>query len=185
MTLFYINQAQLFPPVPLAGEEVNEGEQHITLDDYTFDDDYNFDYLDLPEQPPTLTQEEWEEICMHCQTKDPHDGNDMFICDNCNRGVHQLCEDPPVQDYEKLLDPWYCRSCTNQMKTAALLSDTKEENDSADTNLAGPSTTALPLPFKEKESTESSSLPPHQQHLLPTKRKREDELEQQDGKQVD
>lgn len=78
-----------------------ESQNHIiTLEDYTFDEEYE-------EQ----TVEE-DEICMRCGIKDIIDDvNDIFFCENCNRGVHQLCENPPIQAFEKEVDPWYCRSC--------------------------------------------------------------------------
>lgn len=85
-------------------------EHVITLDDYTFDDEYEYespDQVQPAEEPP-----EEEESCMHCGIKEiVNDVNDMFFCEYCNRGVHQLCEEPPIAAAEKDLDPWYCRGC--------------------------------------------------------------------------
>lgn len=83
----------------------------ITLEDYTFDDDdeYRQDQLIPSEQD---TPQEEDEACKHCGIKDIiEDCNDMFFCELCNQGVHQLCEVPPIEMFEKELDPWYCRTC--------------------------------------------------------------------------
>lgn len=96
--MFYINEVKLAPePV----------EEHITLEDYTFDEDYQY----IDEQPTYLSVDQ-DQVCMHCGTTDSDDMNDMFVCDYCNKGVHQLCENPPIQEFEKQVDPWYCRSCS-------------------------------------------------------------------------
>lgn len=85
-------------------------EERITLDDYTFDDDYEY----VQEKPAEEAQE--DESCMHCGLDDTIDDvNDIFFCENCNRGVHQLCETPPIQAFEKNVDPWYCRNCSLTM----------------------------------------------------------------------
>ncbi|CEP11631.1 hypothetical protein [Parasitella parasitica] len=79
----------------------------ITLEDYTFDDEYAQDQFLLPHD----TKEE-AELCKHCGIKDiVEDINDMFFCELCNQGVHQLCEEPPMEAFEKDVDPWYCRAC--------------------------------------------------------------------------
>jgi hypothetical protein len=195
--LFYINQA-LIAPTTVVEEEVKETEQHITLDDYTFDDEY--DYLlneQQDQQQSTLTQEELEETCLHCYNKDAHDpGNDMFLCDNCNRGVHQLCENPPIEDFEKEADPWYCRSCSEKLNiplpvppkessfdaTAWLTSQfggaplsTPYNGNVEPTSQFG----GVPLPTPYNENVEPTS----QQNVLPSKRKRDDEeLEQPQDK---
>lgn len=94
MYLFYGNLDML--------QRREQQEHTITLEDYTFEEDD-----DLP------PEEEDNEFCMHCGIKEIiNDLNDMFFCENCNRGVHQLCEDPPIQNYEKEVDPWFCRSCS-------------------------------------------------------------------------
>ncbi|KAI8643171.1 hypothetical protein BD408DRAFT_342904 [Parasitella parasitica] len=83
------------------------GNNVITLEDYTFDDEYDQDQLLLPQGA-----REEEEACKHCGIKDiVEDINDIFFCESCNQGVHQLCEEPPVEAFEKDVDPWYCRSC--------------------------------------------------------------------------
>ncbi|KAI8061466.1 uncharacterized protein B0P05DRAFT_477604 [Gilbertella persicaria] len=77
----------------------------ITLEDYTFDEE--------DEDSRIQEEEEEEDVpCMHCGIKEiVNDINDMFFCELCNQGVHQLCEEPPIQAFEKNVDPWYCRTC--------------------------------------------------------------------------
>lgn len=95
--LFYINQDTLIV------QQEEEKQQHITLEDYTFDE----------EEEGEEEEEEEEESCMHCGIKEIiNDVNDMFFCELCNRGVHQLCEDPPILSFEKQVEPWYCRACS-------------------------------------------------------------------------
>jgi hypothetical protein len=89
--LFYFNQT-LF----------QRNEQVITLEDYTFD-----------EQDYEQTEEE-SSICKICHIGDiVDDVNDLFICEHCNLGVHQLCEQPPIEEFEKEIDPWFCRQCSH------------------------------------------------------------------------
>lgn len=77
-------------------------DQQITWEDFSFDEDYA--YAD--------SAQEENAICIHCGIEDiVNDVNDIFICESCENGVHQLCEDPPIQNYEKDIDPWYCRAC--------------------------------------------------------------------------
>jgi hypothetical protein len=88
---------------------LSKDQQVITLEDYTFDDEYEYEPLDQEyiQDPP-----EEDETCMHCGIKEiVNDVNDMFFCEYCNRGVHQLCEEPPIHASEKDIDPWYCRTC--------------------------------------------------------------------------
>jgi hypothetical protein len=89
---------------------LSKDEHVITLEDYTFDDEYEYESVDQAqpnEEPP-----EEDEACMHCGIKEiVNDVNDMFFCEYCNRGVHQFCEEPPILAAEKELDPWYCRTC--------------------------------------------------------------------------
>ncbi|OBZ88160.1 hypothetical protein A0J61_03793 [Choanephora cucurbitarum] len=97
--VFYVNLALLQA----------EQSQGITLEDYT------------------LEEEEEESIpCMHCGIKEIADDiNDIFFCESCHQGVHQLCEDPPIQSFELKIDPWYCRTCCrNKNLPIPILEDT-------------------------------------------------------------
>lgn len=100
--LFYVNQELI--------TATSEKEEHITLDDYTFDEDYEYTEGKLAEEE----KEEEDEMCTHCGLGDAV-GNDIFFCESCNRGVHQLCEVPQIQLFEKDVDPWYCRTCCDRM----------------------------------------------------------------------
>ncbi|KAI8380262.1 hypothetical protein BD560DRAFT_387618 [Blakeslea trispora] len=84
--VFYVNLDVLQPK-----------EDHvITLEDYTLDDPNSEEHIP----------------CMHCGIAEIADDiNDMFFCESCHQGVHQLCEDPPIQSFEVKIDPWYCRTC--------------------------------------------------------------------------
>ncbi|RCH94699.1 hypothetical protein CU097_012236 [Rhizopus azygosporus] len=106
--LFYGNQDVLTMPLQDETEHDNQqtapenNDQQITWEDFSFDEDYA--YAD--------SAQEENAICIHCGIEDiVNDVNDIFICESCENGVHQLCEDPPIQNYEKDIDPWYCRAC--------------------------------------------------------------------------
>ncbi|KAI7885339.1 hypothetical protein K492DRAFT_234136 [Lichtheimia hyalospora FSU 10163] len=74
----------------------------ITMEDYLLDEDV--EYGDDMEVDDT--------VCKVCQIPDIIDNiNNMFYCDNCNLGIHQLCAEPPIANYEVDIDPWYCREC--------------------------------------------------------------------------
>ncbi|KAI8137412.1 hypothetical protein BJV82DRAFT_674761 [Fennellomyces sp. T-0311] len=81
----------------------NPTESGITLADYVLDDDRGYVY-ENPEDDKTCKVCGIDEIV--------EDLNNMYYCDSCNLGVHQLCEDPPIADFEVELDPWYCRECS-------------------------------------------------------------------------
>ncbi|ORX47206.1 hypothetical protein DM01DRAFT_1339223 [Hesseltinella vesiculosa] len=83
----------------------------ITIDDYTYDDEM----LDYDQNDVMMTDEDHAvamATCKVCHIADSIDNvNTIFFCDDCDQGVHQLCEDPPIQSFEMDLDPWYCRHC--------------------------------------------------------------------------
>lgn len=90
-----------------AEEKTSESAEanRITLEDYTFDDD-EYTYED-----PQIE----DAICKHCGIPDiAEDINNIFFCDECHMGVHQLCEDPPIATFEQDIDPWYCRECSRR-----------------------------------------------------------------------
>ncbi|OAD02158.1 hypothetical protein MUCCIDRAFT_164096 [Mucor lusitanicus CBS 277.49] len=151
--LFYGNLdiLQLSQQPHQGGETAQDGSHVITLDDYTFDDDYD----QLVEQDPgQIIPQEEEEICKHCGIKDIIDDvNDMFFCELCNQGVHQLCEDPPVQEFEKKVDPWWCRACS------------KAQN--------------IPIPTAASvaRATQSENAAMHEENALKRKREAESEIE--------
>jgi hypothetical protein len=82
----------------------------VTLADYSFDDDQaEMDYeVDDDVEP-----------CKYCGIPDSIDDiNTIFFCDECNQGVHQLCEQPPISAFEMDVDPWYCRDCCRRLGRA-------------------------------------------------------------------
>ncbi|KAG1444221.1 hypothetical protein G6F56_010385 [Rhizopus delemar] len=102
--LFYGNREMLTTPLEEHSEETQQAvpdDSQITWEDYTFENNV---YVE-PTHEESL-------LCIHCGIEDIIDDvNDIFICESCENGVHQLCENPPVQNYEKEIDPWYCRAC--------------------------------------------------------------------------
>ncbi|KAI8062092.1 hypothetical protein BC940DRAFT_309511 [Gongronella butleri] len=86
----------------------------ITLADYTYDDEYEYAYADEGMDVGATAEEEAMEqaLCKLCHIPDSiNDLNTIFFCDHCDLGVHQLCENPPIQKFEFDIDPWYCRDC--------------------------------------------------------------------------
>lgn len=107
----------------------------ITMEDYLLDEDEEDMDVD-------------DTVCKVCQIPDIIDNiNNMFYCDNCNLGIHQLCADPPIANYEVDIDPWYCRECCRDK--------------------------GLPIPPPHPSSSSASTLTLQDQ--LGTKRKRQEE----------
>ncbi|XP_023214497.1 bromodomain adjacent to zinc finger domain protein 1A-like [Centruroides sculpturatus] len=50
--------------------------------------------------------------CKICRRKG--DGENMLLCDECNRGFHLYCLKPPLK--EKTQGDWYCTNCQYKMK---------------------------------------------------------------------
>lgn len=102
--LFYCNEDMVLDgDGAKCNGEASQGDSGvITLADYTFDDD---------------EEEELENAaCKLCGIAESKDNvNTIFFCDNCSEGVHQLCENPPIAQYEMEVDPWYCRDCSARM----------------------------------------------------------------------
>ncbi|KAI8390908.1 uncharacterized protein BYT42DRAFT_591703 [Radiomyces spectabilis] len=108
--LFYCNEDLTNLDLSQRTEHANSSNSEITFEDYTFDDD---------EHVPDVYQQQYEEeddtVCKHCGIAETADDiNTIFFCDECNAGVHMLCEDPPISKYEFDIDPWYCRACSRR-----------------------------------------------------------------------
>ncbi|KAI7860093.1 hypothetical protein BDC45DRAFT_431802 [Circinella umbellata] len=115
--LFYCNRNMVVETMKPAQEEVGQTTQQqegenimtesgITLADYILDEEDRRYVYDNPED---------DKVCKVCGIDEIiEDVNNMFYCDQCDLGVHQLCEDPPVQQFETEVDPWYCRECSRQ-----------------------------------------------------------------------
>lgn len=64
--------------------------------------------------PPTMSPEKWEKSlqklpCVVCGSVEDAENNQMLLCDDCNRGFHALCLDPPLKEIPK--EGWYCFDC--------------------------------------------------------------------------
>ncbi|KAG2226689.1 hypothetical protein INT45_001036 [Circinella minor] len=115
--LFYCNRNMVVETMKLSQEEVGQTSQQqeggnsmtesgITLADYILDEEDRGYVYDNPED---------DKVCKVCGIDEiVEDVNNMFYCDQCDLGVHQLCENPPVQQFETEVDPWYCRECSRR-----------------------------------------------------------------------
>ena len=68
--------------------------------------------------PATMSPEKWEKKldnmpCMICQKVEDSDENQMLLCDECNRGYHALCLNPPLTSIPK--EEWYCPECLDKV----------------------------------------------------------------------
>ncbi|KAI7871036.1 hypothetical protein BDF14DRAFT_1327250 [Spinellus fusiger] len=86
------------------GQEPIKQDGIITMADYSLD--YNNAGI-------SDSEEREKDVCKVCYIPDHTDGNDIYYCDCCELCVHQLCEVPPIEDFETSIDPWYCRACLN------------------------------------------------------------------------
>lgn len=93
------------PSIPGTADEPEPLDADMAMASYSYEDYNEDEYM-----------EEDETVCKVCHIPDIIDNvNDMFTCDGCELSVHQLCEDPVIQSYEKEIDPWYCRACSRDM----------------------------------------------------------------------
>lgn len=78
-----------------------------------------------------MTQEEWEDKLdkMPCSICNQHDQRDLLLCDNCNRGFHFSCLDPPLDETPS--SSWYCHDCTSKpnMVMSVNLSDEQKQEE--------------------------------------------------------
>lgn len=68
--------------------------------------------------PATMSPEKWEKKlddmpCMICKKVEDSDDNQMLLCDECNRGYHALCLNPPLTEIPK--EEWFCPECIDKM----------------------------------------------------------------------
>ncbi|KAI8339957.1 hypothetical protein BC941DRAFT_348609 [Chlamydoabsidia padenii] len=92
---------------PSDNQATENNESSITLADYAFGDDDGDNNLQYDE-------DKWDmDLCKYCGIGESIDNvNTIFFCDECNLGVHQLCEQPTIGAFEMDIDPWYCRDCS-------------------------------------------------------------------------
>ena len=51
-------------------------------------------------------------VCEHCGVASDQDASEMVLCNECDRGFHGLCLDPPLSnDRAREADVWICSSC--------------------------------------------------------------------------
>lgn len=64
--------------------------------------------------PTNYTIEEWEEQldnlpCSICEQNIQDDDDKLLLCDDCNRGFHIFCLNPPLMEIPK--EAWFCEEC--------------------------------------------------------------------------
>lgn len=53
-----------------------------------------------------------EQPCRFCLSATViEEDNVMFICDGCDQAIHQQCASPPIEEWEKEINPWFCIDC--------------------------------------------------------------------------
>ena len=60
--------------------------------------------------------EENDQVCVACGGGDSIEGNELLLCDGCDRGGHQVCVDIPVLPPEGV--GWYCDNCAELAPSA-------------------------------------------------------------------
>lgn len=73
--------------------------------------------------------------CKICRRKG--DGENMLLCDDCNRGFHLYCLKPPLKDIPQ--GDWYCTNCQYKMKPTSPIKKRKpiyydDDDDDDDDN---------------------------------------------------
>jgi transposase InsO family protein len=81
--------------------------------------------LDAPDE----AQEDEGEACEICGSTSPTLPSKMLLCDQCNRGYHCLCLEPPL--YRVPRGSWFCPACLNDA-TAVLPAVAEEEEEKQD-----------------------------------------------------
>eukprot|EP00913_Durusdinium_trenchii_P028220 g26455.t1 len=59
-----------------------------------------------------LFPEALEATCCKCSGGTVEDGNDLGMCDRCDKAFHQKCHDPCVRYFGHPDDQWFCAQCT-------------------------------------------------------------------------
>lgn len=62
-------------------------------------------------------------ICRICQRGHSPQSNMIVFCDGCNIPYHQLCHDPPIDDFVIAITDteWFCRECSSKRTDLALV----------------------------------------------------------------
>ncbi|RUS14091.1 hypothetical protein BC937DRAFT_94355 [Endogone sp. FLAS-F59071] len=122
--LFYINRDSLENQI---STEPNDPPVHINLGIPRLAHDTTMQYTDTTpvhsisaaqeDDYDTMLIDEDDVLCKICNSGEDVQGNKIFICDGCDRGVHQNCHRPRIQDSEEdNIDPWVCKECDTANK---------------------------------------------------------------------
>lgn len=73
-------------------------------------------------RPTQYTAEEWEEKlnnmpCSICGQNVQDDDDKLLLCDECNKGFHTFCLEPPLEEIPK--GEWYCDDCKKKFQHQA------------------------------------------------------------------
>ncbi|KAL1923532.1 uncharacterized protein VTP21DRAFT_8512 [Calcarisporiella thermophila] len=115
--LFYLSEETI---ASMRADQNKQSLQHSTIPEET-EDLENQDYIAAN---GNCYFEEDIIACRVCQGCDEAPGNKIFLCDDCDNPIHQLCQKPPIRDEEEALDPWYCEECLTKRKRPKLSTNT-------------------------------------------------------------
>ena len=59
-------------------------------------------------------------FCKICFYAHSEGENLIVFCDDCDLGVHQYCQEPPITQYEIDLPKWYCQDCISKRPQLAM-----------------------------------------------------------------
>ena len=62
-----------------------------------------------------LFPEALKAICCKCNEGSATPGNDLAMCDRCDKAFHQKCHEPPVAYFGNPEDQWFCAQCTLEL----------------------------------------------------------------------
>lgn len=140
--LFYINRDSLENHI---STEPNDPPVHINLGIPRLAHDTTIQYTDAtPVHPISSVQHEYmiiddqddqeDIVCKICNNGEEPPGNQIFMCDMCNAGVHQNCQKPRIQDSEEDINPWVCKECdaADRLAWAAGAAGVKRKWDDAE-----------------------------------------------------
>jgi len=68
-----------------------------------------------PEEAGESCPELDDAICSVCNQDHAPSGNDLALCDKCDRGFHQMCHDPIVSSFGSSTDQWFCINCVKDL----------------------------------------------------------------------
>lgn len=108
-----------------------------------------------------------EELCLYCYKAEVTDANDMFFCDNCDRGAHRQC-DPQLsklsfkrttQIAKNKKMAWICARCTLKEKCVDTLPPRTSSSTSTTSNRNSTNTTQSDNNTKNNKKTSTTKAP--------------------------